>query len=191
MITKGNSHDHVKSLSLKIILFLCSLIVLIGVVSAGNFGLDRNSGDIVLSSNTLDLTGGDYVASDWDVNQEFQISLLKEELNNDVWNFNHYSPEETSWNWTNYNFADYPYYHLDLDSTGSIEASFYTNGTTGEFLDWALYYTDTSGNIQTALGGTIEDITIDGGILTAFLRISPDNTYRTFDGTGDSFVNTV
>ena len=179
----------------KIIVSLVSLILmlgLVGVVSAGNFGLDRNSGNIVLSPGTLDLTGGNY-ASSWDAKQGFQISLLKEESGNDIWNFNHYDPG-TAYDWANYNFADYPYYYLDLDSTGNIAASFYTGGPTGELLAWALYYDDGTVNVQTVLGGTIENIAIDGsGTLTAFLRISPTNTYRTFDGTGEVFdpVNTV
>ena len=115
MITKENSHNHVKSLSLKIILFLCSLIVLIGVVSAGNFGLDRNSGDIVLSPGTLDLTSG-YAATSWDAKQGFQISLLKEESDplNDVWEFNHYNPGGT-YDWTNHNFVDYDLYILCIN----------------------------------------------------------------------------
>lgn len=162
---------------------------------AGLLGLDRNSSDIVFSQSQIDYADGNVSTSTaWDVSREFQISLLGEQTDTDVWNFNHYDGGG-SWDWSENNFADYPYYHLQLDSSGSVPASFYTGGPTGEMLDWALYYTDPSGNIQTVLGGTIEDAQFDAlsgsANFTAFLRISPSSTYRTFDGTGEGFVNTV
>ncbi|MFA4833865.1 MAG: hypothetical protein WC619_03390, partial [Patescibacteria group bacterium] len=161
----------------------------VGAVATGDFGLNRNSSNIVLSPGTLNLADGNYTA-DWDVKQGFQVSLLKEKAGNDVWNFNHYNPGGAD-DWANYNFADYPYYFLKIDSTGNIPASFYTGGQTGESLSWALYYQEPEGT-QTVLGGTLENIAIDeNDTLTAFFRISPTNTYRTFDGTGEGFVNTV
>ena len=166
-----------------------------GIVQAGTLGLDRNSSDLSLDAGSLDISGGDFVTTaPWDVNTGFQISLLGEEASppNDEWNFNHYNPGTGGYDWDHYNFADYDYYHLEIDSTGNIQASFYTGGPTGELLEWALYYTDSSGNIQTTLGGVVENPTVDGsGTFSAFLRITPANTYRTFDGTGEGFVNTV
>ncbi len=56
------------------------ILTIIGGASAfipTNFGLDRNSGNILLDAGTIDLTGDSYI-SNWDVNQGFQISLLKE-----------------------------------------------------------------------------------------------------------------
>jgi len=163
---------------------------------AGTLGLDRNSSDVIVDAGSLDTTGGQFVtAAPWDVNTEFQISFMGEVENppNAEWNINHYDPGVGPYDWTNNNFADYPYYHVQINSAGTIPASFYTDGPTGDMLDWALYYTDSSGNIQTIFGGALLDPMIDGsGNFSAFLQIVPERMYLTFDGVnGDGFVNTV
>ena len=174
---------------------------------AGVVGLDRNSSDLVFGSGVKidygESTGGTFKTADrWPVAQEFQISLLGEKEEdgtppNAEWEFNHYSPSNTSWEWSKGNFADFSYYYLEMDSGGNIDASFYFQGATGETLDWALYYADSTGRTQTVLGGTMEDTSVtdlgdDQGIFSTFLRITPTSTYRTFDGKNtEGFVNTV
>ena len=166
-----------------------------GSVWAGLFGLDRNSSDVVLNPGSLDTAGGDFVTTaPWDVNTGFQISLMGEVESpaNAEWDFNHYNPGTGGYDWDNYNTADYDYYHLEIDSTGSIPASFYYSGTTGEMLEWALYYTDSTLAVQTVFGGEIVNPSIDGaGTFRAFLRITPAATYRTFNGDGEGLPNTV
>jgi hypothetical protein len=174
-----------------------TIIVLLTVISTTQADLDRPSSNIILDPGSLNTTGGNFITtSAWNVNTGFQISLLGENEGppaNAEWEFNHYNPPgSSSYDWDNYNFADYIYYHLKIDSTGNIPASFYYGGTTGEYLEWALYYTDSTGNIQTVLGGDLENPSIDGnGYFSAFLRITPSSTYRTFDGTGEGLPNTV
>jgi hypothetical protein len=180
----------------KLMTILLAMGVILTVSSTAQAQLDRPSSNIILDPGSLDTSGGNFVtASPWNVNTGFQISLLGEDPGpppNGEWNFNHYNPGTGGYDWEHYNFADYDYYHLQIDSTGGIEASFYTGGATGEYLDWALYYTDSSGSIQTVLGGNLENPNIDvSGTFSAFLRITPTSAYRTFDGTGEGFVNTV
>ncbi len=193
----------------KLIITLIFLL-LINLSNSAQAGLDRSSSDIIVDPGSLEVTGGNSVASPngggtsvtnyvtaspWNVNTGFQISLLGENAGpptNAEWDFNHYNPGTGGYDWDHYNFADYPYYHIVIDSTGGIPASFYYSGQTGEYLEWALYYTDSSGNIQTVLGGDLENPNIDdNGVFSAFLRISPSATYRTFDGTGEGLPNTV
>lgn len=179
---------------MKTLITICVALQLASGIAFAN--LDRPSSDIILDQGSLNIDGGNFVTtSPWNVNTGFQISLLGEDQGppaNAEWEFNHYNPGTGGYDWDNYNFADYPYYHLEIDSTGGIEASFYTSGATGESLEWALYYTDSTGSIQTVLGGDLENPVINPDeSFTAFLRITPANTYRTFDGTGEGFVNTV
>ncbi len=173
-----------------------SIVVILAVIGTAQADLDRPSSNIILDPGSLTTTGGNFVSTfAWNVNTGFQISLLGEDEGpptNPEWDFNHYNPGSGSYDWANYNFADYPYYHIMIDSTGNIPASFYKDGATGELLEWALYYTDTSGNIQTVLGGDLENPSIDGNdAFSAFLRITPPTTYRTFDGAGEGLPNTV
>lgn len=172
---------------------ICAVLQLTCVVTFAN--LDRPSSNVILDQGSLDTAGGFVTISPWNVNTGFQISLLGEDPGpppNAEWSFNHYDPGTGGYDWANYNFADYDYYHLMIDSAGSIPASFYYSGPTGEFLEWALYYTDSTGAVQTVLGGNLESASIDGsGTFSAFLRITPASTYRTFDGTGEGLPNTV
>jgi hypothetical protein len=174
---------------MKKLITICAILQLVSGVAFAS--LDRPSSDIILDSGGLNTDGGNFITSSpWNVNTGFQISLLGEDPGppaNAEWEFNHYNPPGGGgYDWDHYNFADYPYYHLAIDSTGNIPASFYSDGPTGEYLDWALYYTDSTGNIQTVLGGDLENPVINPDeSFTAFLRITPANTYRTFDGTGE------
>jgi hypothetical protein len=178
---------------MKKLITICAILQLVSGVAFAS--LDRPSSDIILDSGGLDTTSGFITTTPWNVNTGFQISLLGEDPGppaNAEWEFNHYNPGTGGYDWDNFNFADYDYYHLAIDSTGNIPASFYYSGPTGEYLDWALYYTDSTGKIQTVLGGTLENTSIDGsGTFSAFLRINPTGTYRTFDGTGEGLPNTV
>ena len=171
------------------------MLAVAAATSANSVGLDRSSSGLALNQGSLNLAGGNYATtSAWDLNTGFQVSLMGEVETppNPEWNFNHYNPGGTTYDWAHFNFADYPYYHVALDSAGGIAASFYYSGPTGETLDWALYYTDTSGSVQTVLGGTMENPNVDAsGNFSAFLRVSPTCTYRTFDGTGEGLPNTV
>jgi hypothetical protein len=179
---------------MKRLIIICVIIMIVQVTAQAD--LDRPSSNIILDPGSLDTSGGNYVTTNsWDVNTGFQISLLGENSGppaNAEWEFNHYNPGTGGYDWDHYNFADYPYYHVELDSTGNIPASFYYSGETGEYLEWALYYTDSTGSIQTVFGGDLENPNIDeNDTFSAFLRITPQATYRTFDGSGEGLPNTV
>jgi len=179
----------------RVMMILAAAVVMAsaGVVFAGRYGLDRESSNLVITGPaSLDTTSGYVTTTPWPLAQGFQISLLGEDSAGDdgQWDFNHYNPGSGGYDWANYNFADYPYYYLNIDTNGNIPAKFYSSGETGEKLEWSLEYVDTSSS-QTVLGGTIENAGIDGsGTFSAYLRVQPNNTYRTFDGDGEGFPNT-
>jgi len=171
---------------MKKLLTICAVAGLILAVSgtAAAITLDRWSSNIYLSNVTLNIDGSGNVSGSADVNTAFQLSLLDDE-NAAVNAFNHYNPGTGGYDWENYNFADYDYYHLVINEPNGVAESLYTSGETGEYADWALYYTDPSASIQTILSGSVEDFVNDGGNWTGFLRVEPYASYQCFDYDGD------
>jgi len=180
---------------MKVMRFLPLVFAACLMIPYASADLDRPSSDITIGSGSFTTTNSFFdvfTEISWQVSSPFQISLLGEvpgPPGNPEWEFNHYNGAGT-WNWTNHNFADYPHYWLTVDTryNGNVPVSRYLAGPTGEKLDWTLSYTDTSGGIQTVLGGDLQVSLAVDGTLSAFFLVTPATMYRTFE---DEFANYV
>ena len=191
---------------MKRLMTICVIGLMLAVAGrAGAITLDRNSSSITLNGGTISVLsgGGVQTTGDWVVTGAFQISLYADEGSgpgNDWWEFNHFQPSwynpGDKYYAPNYNFPDYDFYHLKIDTVNQVAISLFTGGPTGAKADWVLYYTDPSlGSIyypQTVLSGSVENFVEVGGKVSGFLRLQPYASYHAFDYTeGGEPVNAV
>ena len=162
-------------------LIIITLTVLITVSVAQAVSI-RDRAEYVPSSSlslgSLDATKGYALASDFQLNLEYQIGIA----NSSIEGFNDWrAPSLGSWNFPD---GDDGYYFLKIDQAGSLPIGIYDYETPPEQLyspdsgsswaQWTLsYWDDQGGNwyFQTILAGDIIDNT---------LHVNPTGEYRTF-----------